>query len=168
MAEELLENVDELFEEKSTSTSKTKSVGMKISEFQKKIEEKKTLSSPRFMLDGFEFCIHMKLQPSCEKYPEFISVYLKNCSKKDQTISLNLVEGSGAQEKYKMKEIKVGGSLGFPRFLSPDKFKTWAFIHGDVLKLKATVTLHQKGTVDGWTRYYCPVCLVSLVFIFSC
>ena len=52
MAEELLEGVDELFEENSTSTSKIKSVGMKISEFQKKIEEKKTLYSPRFMLDG--------------------------------------------------------------------------------------------------------------------
>ena len=41
-------DVDELLEEKSTSTSMTKTVGMKITEFLSKIDGKKTVDSPKF------------------------------------------------------------------------------------------------------------------------
>ena len=149
----LFEDVDELLEEKSISTSTTKTVGMKITEFLKKIEEKKSVESPRFKLDGSEFYIWVKLS---EENPEFIGVFLVNVSKKDQTTSFTFLEGSGARESLKMKEIKRFKANGFVKFLSLEKFKTWAFIHGDVFSLKATVTLHQKGSGDDWIRYCSP------------
>ena len=156
MAEKLFEDVDELLEEKSMSTSKTKTVGMKITEFLQKIYEKKFVDSPRFNLGGVEFFIrvrHNDENPQCE----FIGVFLMNGSKKDQTFSVTFLEGSGTRESF--KKITALRGQGFLKFLSLEKFRTWAFIHGDVFQLKATVTLHQKGTGDDWIRYFSPVCL---------
>ena len=52
-----------------------------------------------------------------------------------------------------MQDVQVGGYRGFREFLSHKKFKTWAKSHGDVFKLKARVTLHQKATGDDMIRY---------------
>ena len=147
MAEKLFEDVDELFQEKPRWSSDIKTVGLEIPEFLKKIEDKKTVESPTFQLPGAAF--YIKVAPGSE----FTRVELVNGSKKAQTASVTFLEGSGAQCSLKMQEIKVNHCLGFSQFLSHEKFKTWAKKHGDVFKLKAVVTLHQKATGEGWIRY---------------
>ena len=149
MAEKLFEDVNELFVEKPTWTSETKTVGVEIPEFLKKIEEKKSVVSPRFKLSGVEFSI--LVTPGCDD-SQFIRVELKNCSTEDQTTSASFLEKSGARKSWKMLGIKAKLNMGCPKFLSHEKFKTWAEKHGDVFKLKATVTLHQKKQ-DDWIRY---------------
>ena len=52
MAEKLLEDVDELFLQKPTETSETKTVGIEIPEFLQKIKKKEEVISPRFKLAG--------------------------------------------------------------------------------------------------------------------
>ena len=152
MAGKLFENgVDELFVEKPSWTSNTVTIGIEIPNFLKKMEEKKIVDSPSFKLSGLEF--YVQVQAGTEKNPEFIGVFLFNCSKEVQTMSAIFVEG-GMSWKFEMKEIGIEGNLvgvvGIPEFLSHEKFKAG---DGDVFKLKATVTLHQKKTGDDWIRY---------------
>ena len=45
-----------------------------------------------------------------------------------------------------------GSGWGFPKFLSHEKYREYAKVHGDVLKLDVVVTLHTKAEGDGWTR----------------
>lgn len=150
MAKNLFEDVDQLFEE-TTWTSETETVGLKIPGFIKKIEKKKTVNSPKFMLSGVEFCI--RVVPGYDG-SEFIRVSVVNCSKENQTTSVTFLEGSGAQSGWEMMEIRANRNRGFPEFLSHQKLKTWAKKHGDVFKLKVTVTLHKKvnTTGDSWIR----------------
>ena len=144
MAGKLFENgVDELFVEKPSWTSNTVTIGIEIPNFLKKMEEKKIVDSPSFKLSGLEF--YVQVHAGTKKYPEFIGVFLFNCSKEVQTAIF--VEG-GTSWKFEMKEIWLG--LGCLDFLSHEKFKAG---DGDVFKLKATVTLHQKKTGDDWIRY---------------
>ena len=147
MAGKLFENgVDELFVEKPSWTSNTVTIGIEIPNFLKKMEEKKIVDSPSFKLSGLEF--YVQVQAGTEKNPEFIGVFLFNCSKEVQTMSAIFVEEGGMSWKFEMKEIWLG--FGCPMFLSHEKFKAG---DGDVFKLKATVTLHQKKTGDDWIRY---------------
>ena len=158
MAKKLFEDVEELFVEKPTWSSETKTVGVEISEFLKKIEEKKMVESPRFKFSGVEF--YIRVTPGF-KGTEFVRVDLMNGSENDQTTSVTFLEESGAQASWKMHKVDSNSGRAFTEFLSHEKFKTWAKKHGDVFKLKATVTLHQKKeeTGDDWIRYCNPVCL---------
>ena len=61
MAEKLFEDVNQLFEEKPQWISETETVGLKIPDFLKKIEEKKVVISPKFTLSGVEF--HIRVRP---------------------------------------------------------------------------------------------------------
>ena len=126
--------VDELFVGKPMWTSETKIVGIEIPDFLMKIEGKENINSPHFKLSGVE--LYLKVKPGSH----FISVFLWNGSKEDQTTSFTL-DGSGVEHSWKMKKIAAKDSLGFKNFLSIEKFKTWAKNHGDVFKLKAKVTL---------------------------
>ena len=151
MAEKLFEDVDELFVGKPTWTSETKTVGLEIPEFLKKIEEKEIVKSPGFKISGVEF--YIRVAPGLDD-PEFVfvSVDLVNGSNEVQTTSGSFLEGTGATASWKMTEIK--NNLYLSKFLSHEKFKAWAKNHGDVFKLKVTVTLHQKGNTTGvdWIR----------------
>ena len=154
--------VDELFVGKPMWTSETKIVGIEIPDFLMKIEGKENINSPHFKLSGVE--LYLKVKPGSH----FISVFLWNGSKEDQTTSFTL-DGSGVEHSWKMKKIAAKDSLGFKNFLSIEKFKTWAKNHGDVFKLKATLTLHKKRAGDDWIRYYnrvslsCPLVLTFLL-----
>ena len=152
MAEKLLEDVDELFSQKSMWTSMTKTVGVEIPEFLKKIEEKKLVESLEFKISEVEFFI--RVTPGYQD-SEFIRVDLMNCSKEKQATSVTFLQGSGAAVSWEMIEVPGDKGRGCPRFLSHEKFKAWANIHGDVFQLKAKVTLHQKKqeTGDDWIRY---------------
>ena len=154
MAEKLLEDVDELFVGKPTWTSETKTVGLEIPKFLKKIEEEETVTSPRFKISEVEF--YIKVSPGNDD-PEFVSVDVLTGSEEPPTTSVSFLEGTGAMASWKMREIKKGG-LGCGKFLPHQRFKAWAKNHGDVFKLKATITLHQKGntTVVDWIRYCNP------------
>ena len=163
MAEKLFEDVEELFVEKPTWSSETKTVGMEISDFLKKIEVKKITHSPEFTLSGVKF--YIRVWPGFNG-SEFIRVELVNGSKNDQTTSVTFLEGSGSQLSFKMGIVPskyVQGGRGFDEFLSHQKFKAWAKTNGDVFRLKVTVTLHKKQeTGDDWIRYRSPVCLLVL------
>ena len=153
------EDVDELFVEKPTWNSETKTVAIEIPEFLKKIDKKEiVVSSPKFKLAGVEFCI--KVTPR-NKDTEFIRVALANCSGEDKTTSVIFNEESGVERSWQMVTIGVNYEYAFPKFLSHEKYKTWAKDHGDVFKLRAKVTLHQKMNTaeDGWIRYCNPLCL---------
>ena len=163
MAEKMLEDVDELFVRKPTRTSETKTVGLEIPEFLKKIEEKEMVLSPQFKISGVDF--HIRIAPGDDD-PDFTSVALVNGSNEVQTTSASFLEGTGASMSWEMREIKIG--LGRDKFLSHEDFKAWAKNHGDVFKLKATITLHQKGntTGDDWIRYCNPCLFLDLVLIY--
>ena len=160
MAEKLLEDVDELLSQKPMWTSETKTIGLEIPEFLKKIEKKKDVKSPRFKISGVEF--YLWVTPGFND-SEFIRVDLMNCSMETQTTSVIFLEGSGARDSWKMHEVVADKGWGCPEFLSHEQFKGWAKDHGDVFKLKATVTLHQKKqeTGDDWIRY-CVFLLLCL------
>ena len=87
-----------------------------------------------------------------------------NCTEEAQTTSVTFLEGSGKEgSSIKMKEIPANRGYGYPKFLPVKEFKAWATNHGEVFKLKATVTLYQKVFGDDWIRYrisYLPICLV--------
>ena len=114
-----------------------------------KIDEKMVVNSPRFKLSGVEFSI--RVAPGFNDF-EFICVTLINCSKESQTTSVTSLEGSGVEKTWKMDECKANSSWGFPEFLSHEEFRALAKKHGDVFKLKTTVTLHKKidTTGDSW------------------
>ena len=110
MAEKLFKDVDLLFEGKPRWTSETQTVGLKIPEFLKKIEEKEDFDSPRFKLSGVEFCISVK--PGSE----FIQVAVLNCSKKNQTTSGTIFLGFGDSIcHWEMKEVPAGAWVGNPK-----------------------------------------------------
>ena len=163
IAEKLLDDVDELFVGKPTWTSETKTVGLEIPKFLKKIEEEETVTSPRFKISEVEF--YIKVSPGNDD-PEFVSVDVLTGSEEPPTTSVSFLEGTGAMASWKMREIKKGG-LGCGKFLPHQRFKAWAKNHGDVFKLKATITLHQKGntTVVDWIRYCNPCLFLDLVLI---
>ena len=146
--------------EKPTWSSETKTVGMEISDFLKKIEDKKVTNSLEFTLSGVKF--YIQVRPGF-KGSEFIRVELVNGSKNDQTTSVTFLEGSGSQLSFKMGIVPSEKSGGFDEFLSHQKFKDWAKTNGDVFRLKVTVTLHKKQeTGDDWIRYRSPVCFLVL------
>ena len=151
----LFEDVDELFVKTKTKPSETKIVGIEIPGFLEKIEKNEEFSSPNFKLAGVEFYIRVGF---CS---EFIDVQLVNYSGEDQTISVTFTEESGVKKSIQTDTIdakyyRTDGWLGFPEFLSYEDYEAWAKDHGDVFKLKAKVTLHQKvmdEDEDGWIRY---------------
>lgn len=159
----LFEDVDELFVQKPSWTSETKIVGIEIPEFLKKIEMKEIVRSPRFKLAGIEFCI--RAIPGVEE-TEFIGLVLVNTSDEDQTTSVTFTEESGVKRSWQMEITKANTGYGFAKFLSHEKYKVWAKDHGDVFRLKAKVTLHQKRKTtedeDGWIRYVFNYILVRL------
>ena len=163
MVKRLLEDVDHLFVGKPTWTSETTTVGLEIPDFLKKIEKKENVMSPRFKISGVKF--YMRVAPGLDD-PEFVGVDLIIDSEEVLTISGSFLEGTGASISWEMTEMKIG--WGCPEFLSHEDFKAWAKNHGDVFKLKATITLHQKGntTGDDWIRYCNPCLLLDLVLIF--
>ena len=154
----LFEDVDELFVQKP---SWTKIVGIEIPEFLKKIEMKEIVRSPRFKLAGIEFCI--RAIPGF-KETEFIGLVLVNTSDEDQTTSVTFTEESGVKKSWQVKIAEANMGYGFADFLSHEKYKVWAKDHGDVFRLKAKVTLHQKRNEDedGWIRYVFNYILVRL------
>ena len=146
------EDVDELFVQKPTWTSETKTVAIEIPEFLMKIDEKVYVKSPRFKLAGVEF--YIRVTPGY-KDREFVRVALVNVSDEDQTTSVTFTEDSGVERSWQMETVEANRTWGLSDFLSHEHYKTWAKDHGDVFKLKARVTLHQKGKTaeDGWIRY---------------
>ena len=148
----LFEDVDELFLKKSTWTSETKTVGIEIPEFLENIEKKEIVRSPRFKLAGVEF--YIRVTPGYND-TEFICVGLVNSSDEDQTTSVTFTEESGVERSWQMDKVGANKRWGFSKFLSHEEYKAWAKNHGDVFKLKVTVTLHQKkeSAEDGWIRY---------------
>ena len=91
-----------------------------------------------------------------------------NCTEEAQTTSVTFLEGSGKEgSSIKMKEIPANRGYGYPKFLSVKEFKAWATNHGEVFKLKATVTLYQKVSGDDCIRYcisaYLPCLLVLTI-----
>ena len=86
------EDVDELFVQKPTWTSETKTVAIEIPEFLMKIDEKVYVKSPRFKLAGVEF--YIRVTPGY-KDREFVRVALVNVSDEDQTTSVTFTEDSG-------------------------------------------------------------------------
>ena len=148
----LPEDVDELFVQKPTWTSVTKTVAIESPEFMMKIEKKENVESPRFKLAGIEFYIRVKTGDYCYNGTEYIGVGLINCSKEDQTTSVTFTEESGAQESWQRKTIKAW--WGSVKFLSHENYEAWARDHGDVFKLKVKITLHKKVNTaeDGWIR----------------
>ena len=48
--------------------------------------------------------------------------------------------------------VFVMEGVGFPKFLSHEKYRELAKVHGDVLKLDVVLTLHTKSEGGGWTR----------------
>ena len=155
----LFEDVDELFVQKPSWTSKTRIVGIESPEFLKKMEMKEIVRSPRFKLAGIEFYIDI----DCEE-TEFIGISLANTSDEDQTTSVTFTEESGVKRSWQMKIAEANRGYGFVKFLSYEKYKVWAKDHGDVFRLKAKVTLHQKRNEDedGWIRYVFNYILVRL------
>ena len=146
----LFEDVDELFV-KNRGTSVTKTVGIEIPDFLDKIEKKVEVKSPRFKLAGVEF--YILVIPGFSE-TKFIYVGLFNCSDEDQTTSVTFTDESGVERSWQMEPLGAKDYDGFPNFLSYEDYKTWAKDHGDVFKLKAKVTLHQKVMdEDGWIRY---------------
>ena len=131
MAKKLFRDVEELFVEKPTWTSNTKTVGVEISEFLKKIEEKKVTNSPEFMLSGVKF--YIRVTPGYNG-TEFVRVSLMNGSENEQTTSVTFLEESGAQASWKMHKVDSNSGRAFTEFLSHEKFKTWAKNHGDIFK----------------------------------
>ena len=157
----LFEDVDELFVQKPSWTSETRIVGIEIPEFLKKIEMKEIVRSPRFKLAGIEFCI--RAIPGF-KETEFIGLDLVHTSDEDQTTSVTFTEESGVKKSWQMEIAEANMGYGFANFLSHEKYKVWAKDHGDVFRLKAKVTLHQKRNEDedGWIRYVFNYILVRL------
>ena len=157
----LFEDVDELFVQKPSWTSETKIVGIESPEFLKKMEMKEIVRSPRFKLAGIEFFIDIYCGET-----EFIGISLANTSDEDQTTSVTFTEESGVKRSWQMEIIKANIGFGFAKFLSHEKYKVWAKDHGDVFRLKAKVTLHQKRKTtedeDGWIRYVFNYILVRL------
>ena len=137
----------------STSTKKT----VEIHDFISKIEDgdnsKNEINSPEFELEGVNFYISV--------YPDkggsgFIGVYLYNddIAVQDQTISISVQEGSGFVEEKssEMAVVEADDDWGFSNFMSHEKFRELAKVHGDVLKLEVVVTLHTKAKGNSWTR----------------
>ena len=129
-------------------------IGGEIPNFLKIIEEKKRVDSPRFKfsgdVDGVQFFI--RVCPGNEDL-EFISVYLR-ASKEDQITSVTFLEASGTRMSWEMTDVPLSTGWGYKKFLSLKMFQTWAKKHGDVFKLKATVTLHKQEETGGdWIRY---------------
>ena len=157
----LFEDVDELFVQKPSWTSETKIVGIESPEFLKKMEMKEIVRSPRFKLAGIEFFIDIYCGET-----EFIGISLANTSDEDQTTSVTFTEESGVKRSWQMEITKANMGNGFAKFLSHEKYKVWAKDHGDVFRLKAKVTLHQKRKTtedeDGWIRYVFNYILVRL------
>ena len=170
----LFEDVDELFVKtkgtsvtknvKNTWTSVTKIVGIEIPAFLEKIEKGEQVESPRFKLAGVEFSIVV----FSTKRTKFVYVEpsLANRSDEDQTTSVTFTDESGVERSWQMEPLGAKDYDGFPNFLSYEDYKTWAKDHGDVFKVKAKVTLHQKRKTtedeDGWIRYVFNYILVRL------
>jgi len=116
------------------------------------IDKKVEQCSPRFKLAGVEFCI-MVSHGYCEE-TNFFCVSLVNWSDEDQITSVTFTHESGTKKSWQMGKVEADNDWGFPKFLSHEEYKTWARDHGDVFKLTATVTLHQKwkSAEDGWIR----------------
>ena len=116
----------------------------------------KKISSPKFQLAGANFSIEVNPDNSYHSAPGFIGVYLHNYGNEDQTISMTIkaVFGSVTDICFKldMRMIPASKGWGSPKFLSHEKYREMAKVHGDVLKLELEVTLHTKTEGDGWTR----------------
>ena len=144
----LFENVDELFVKKPTWTSVTKTVGIQIPEFLKKIDKKEKVKSPRFKLAGVEF--YIRIFPGIHD-SEFVGVDLVNSSNEDQTTSVTFTAESGIKGSWRMETVTANHRRGFCHFLPHEDYKA---CYGDMFKLRAKVTLHQKLNTaeDSWIR----------------
>ena len=144
---------DEHFVLNTKSISKTTKKTVEIHDFISKIEDEdnkmKAIISPLFKLAGVDFSIDVL--PDKEG-SGFTGVFLYNCGDEDQMTSSSIKEFSGEEGDWTMDKIKANQSWGFPEFMSHEKYRQFAKVHGDVLKLEVVLTLHTKAEGDGWTR----------------
>ena len=143
-------NTNELFVLKTKWIKDTTQKIIEIHDFTMKMKDNKLkISSPNFQLAGNKFSIDV-----CPDYMDsgYIAVVLQNCSKEDQMTSITVQENSGVERSWKMRKIPAGESLGFPMFLSIEKFRELAKFNGDVLSLDVVLTLHTKAEGEVWTR----------------
>ena len=149
----LFDDVDEMFVKKTTWTSETKVIGIECHEFLKKFEKREDVLSPLFELDDADLMIRVRNKRKVVTGLDHFDVELVNFSEKHQTLSASFIDWSGAQRRWKMKELNPDGGF-MPVFLSYETYKSWAKENGDVFRLKATITLHKKVDAgqDGWIR----------------
>ena len=144
---------DEHFVLKTKSISKTTKKTVEIHDFISKIEDEdkkmEAIISPKFKLAGVDFSINV--------YPDgsgcgFICVLLHNYGDEDQMTSSSIKQVSGEEKGWEMDKIKAKKLWGFSKFMSHEKYRQFAKVHGDVLKLDVVVTLHTKAEGDDWIR----------------
>ena len=146
---------DEIFVLKTRMISESTKKTIEIHDFIKKIEDQdnnmREIQSPKFMMAGVEFSIYV--YPDFLQYsPGRIGVGLHNYSNEDQMCSVT-AKGTGVEKSWEMKKVRAGKQYGWmPGFMTHEKYREWAKVHGDVLKLEVVVTLHTKAEGDDWTR----------------
>ena len=151
---------DEVFVHKTKLISKSTKKTIEFHDFLKVIEDedqnKKQIISPKFKLAGVDFSIDVYPDNSANSGAGFFGVYLQNYGKEDQIISMTIKEvfGSVTKMNFVTEMQKAPGFKGWgcPKFMSHEKYRQLAKVHGDVLKLDVVVTLHTKAEGDGWTR----------------
>ena len=153
--QQLGSETNELFVLKTKWLKETTKKTIEIHDFINKIEDqdnnKKKIVSPKFKIAGVEFSIWVYTDESRNDAPGFIGVYLHNYSNEDQMSSVT-AKGSGVEASWEMTKVPAGKGFGRKKFMTHEKYREWAKVHGDVFKLDVVVTLHTKAEGDDWTR----------------
>ena len=92
--------------------------------------------SPKFEVAGIEFSLFVMTTPCTES----ISVYLCNESGAKVSVSFS-IQSAGEMLSFKKRDYPAH-FLDGSRFLTYSNYRKWVEKNGDVLKLKATITVH--------------------------
>ena len=150
--------VDEVFVlQKNPEVRFTKTVSFSIADLLEKINDENNkgdkITTPRFKLGNLDFCFDIYLND--ENDEGYVELYLHNSNRDDKIISLRFIEtpnNTTFDDGLNHENIEAGGGFGWPKFMSHDDYREWAGQNGDVFKITATVTLHQREESSAkWT-----------------
>lgn len=140
--------------QKKQEVTATKTVSISIPNLLKKInDETLTIAGGRdFKIRNKEVFIGV-LSKSPE--PGYIEINIVNSSKGDVVLSLDWKETPPFLPPpdffHKKMRLRARSVTGWSA-MSYDDYKQWAMEHGDVFKLKVTITLHLKESSNQWTN----------------